>query len=165
MSLREELSTSVKGSNPTFEELMRLQYTECVLNESMRLFPPAWITNRVAIGEDEYNGFKIEKGTVFAAYINGVHHSNHLWEDPYDFQPERFLKNNKKERHPFAFLPFGGGPRLCIGYQFAMMEMKIMLLKLVEQFDFQLIPGQDIEPKPLITLRPSEDISLRFKIK
>ena len=83
----------------------------------MRLYPPAWITDRVALETDNIQGYTIPKGTILVAFIYGTHHAQSHWEAPSEFRPERFLKENKKTKHPFAYLPFGGGPRLCEVWQ------------------------------------------------
>lgn len=159
--VREEVRTHLTSARPTFDQIARLTYTEQVLEESMRLYPPAWTTNRVAKEDDEFKGIKIQKGTTFATYIYGVHHSPELWDEPEAFRPERFAKEKKKDHHPFAFLPFGGGPRLCIGNNFAMMEMKLILARMVNRYDVKLVEGQEVKPLPLITLRPENGIRMR----
>ena len=136
-------------------------YAKMVVNESLRLYPPAWITDRVAIDEDEFKGVRIPKGILVIPYIYGIHHSEKVWDDPEKFIPERFDQN--QERHPFAFMPFGGGPRLCIGNNFAMMEMEMFLKAFVERFDFELVTGQKIEMQPLVTLRPKNGIKMMVK--
>jgi cytochrome P450 len=158
--VRAEVSEKIGEEEPTFERIMQLAYTQQVLEESMRLYPPAWTTNRVAAEDDEFKGMEIKKGTTFATYIYGVHHSPDLWEDPETFRPERFSKEEKKKHHPFAFIPFGGGPRLCIGNNFALMEMKLILARMVNRYNIQLVPGQEIRPLPLITLRPEKGIAV-----
>lgn len=160
--LRQEAQQIIGDKAISFEHIIQLEYFEQVLNESMRLYPPAWTTNRIAIDDDEFKGLKIKKGTVFATYINGVHHSEKHWDQPYTFNPDRFKRDNQKKRHPFAFIPFGGGPRLCIGYQFALMEMKLILLKMITRYDMELVANQKVEPQPLITLRPANGILMKI---
>ncbi len=161
--VREEVSLEIGEEAISFEKIMKLEYTQQVLEESMRLYPPAWTTNRVAAADDEFKGIKIKKGTTFATYIYGVHHSPDLWEDPESFRPERFSKEEKKKHHPFAFIPFGGGPRLCIGNNFALMEMKLILARMVGRYDFDLVENQDIKALPLITLRPENGIRIMLR--
>ena len=94
----------------------------------MRLYPPAWITDRLANEDDEVKGIKIPKDKMVTPFIYGVHHSPKYWEAPEEFRPERFTKENMKGKPMFAYMPFGGGPRLCIGNGFAMMEMQLVLV-------------------------------------
>jgi len=148
-----------------FQELMTMPYSKQVIEESMRIFPPAWITDRISIADDEINGFFIPKGTMLVAFIYGVHHSEKLWQDPETFRPERFDKSNRKNHTPYDYLPFGGGPRLCIGNNFAMMEMQLAIQRLIQRYTFELVPGQDIDPEPLITLRPKNGIFLRLTMR
>jgi cytochrome P450 len=153
-----ELETVVPGRAPAFSDLKQLSYLTQVINESMRLYPPAWITDRVALGDDEVNGTPIPKDTVISIFIYGLHHQKKRWPDPEAFRPERFSAENSKTRHPFSFMPFGGGPRLCIGNSFAMMEMQLTLAALLRRFNLHLSPDYVVSTKPLITLRPAAGI-------
>ncbi len=157
--LRAEHAAVLGVRQPSFEDLPRLQYTLQVIEEAMRLYPPAWITDRVAIDDDEVAGIPIPAGTMVAISIYGVHHSPVYWDAPEEFRPERFAETQK---HPFAYLPFGGGPRICIGNHFALMEMQLALVHLLRQMDWQLIPGQDVQPQALITLRPKNGVYMRI---
>lgn len=96
-------------------------------------------------------------------YIYGVHRNEKFWPEPEQFRPERFTKAAQKERPAFAYLPFGGGPRMCIGNNFALMEMQIALVKLLQRFRFELVPGQRIEIQPLVTLRPRYGIKMKLR--
>lgn len=160
--LRAEHEAVLGERLPEFADLPRLEYTLQVIEEAMRLYPPAWITDRVAIADDEVAGVHIPAGSMIALSIYGAHHSNDLWDAPEVFRPERFSKENKPKRHPYAYLPFGGGPRLCIGNSFAMMEMQLILVQLLRRFDLELSPGQEIEPQALITLRPKNGLLMRL---
>lgn len=163
--IRQETEAVLGDRDPGFEDFKQLSYTAQVINEGMRKYPPAWVTDRVAIEDDEFNGISIPKGTVVMPYIYGAHHSKKYWDKPSEFNPDRFSKDKKKEQVPFSFFPFGGGPRLCIGNSFAMMEMQIVLCQLLRKYDLTLVPGQEIEIKPLITLRPKEPISIRLTLR
>jgi cytochrome P450 len=141
--------------------LAKLEYLSQVIDEVLRLYPPAWITDRQAIKDDEFNGIKIKKGTFLVTYIYGVQHSADYWEDPEAFRPERFAKDQKLT-HSYAYLPFGGGPRMCIGNHFAIMEMQLVIANLIRRYDFALVPEHPVEKQPLITLRPRYGIQMRF---
>lgn len=162
-SLREEIANSSYGKDPSFENVMQLGFHKQIISESLRLYPPAWITDRVALDDDEVEGIKISKGEIMGIYIYGTHRSKYLWEDPDTFNPDRFSKENSKLIKPFSYFPFGGGPRLCIGQQFAMMEMIQALHHLLDNFSFTLDPHQKIDIQPLITLRPKYGMKMNVK--
>lgn len=124
-----------------------------VIKESMRLYPPAWISDRVALTDDTYNGFTFPKDIVIILFYYGLHRDAKYWPNPNDFMPERFAKENEDKRKPKIYYPFGGGPRLCIGNNFAMAEMAIFLQAMIHAFE---INPTNIHPKtnPLVTLRP-----------
>lgn len=125
---------------------------ESVINESMRLYPPAWVSDRVAIEDDSFKGFSFPKGTIIALYYYGLHRNERYWKDATSFRPQRFLEQSG-ERETRAFFPFGAGPRMCIGNNFAMAEMAIFLQAFIHQFDLK--PTDSIpRMNPLITLRP-----------
>ncbi len=160
--LRAEHEAVLGMRKPDFDDLPCLEYTLQVIEEAMRLYPPAWITDRVAIDDDEVAGIPIPAGTMVAISIYGVHHSPEYWDAPADFRPERFAKAQKAAQHPFAYLPFGGGPRICIGNHFALMEMQLILVHLLRRLNWRLAPGQDVQPQALITLRPKNGIYMRI---
>lgn len=159
---RQELQEVLGDRAPAFEDLPRLQYLSQIIDESMRVYPPAWITDRIAIEDDECKGIPIPKGIVVVTYFYGTHHSPLLWEDPERFDPDRFSPENAKRQKPYAYLPFGGGPRLCIGNNFATMEMQLTLAAMLRRYDFECVPGQKVEAQALITLRPKNGIRMRF---
>ncbi|MCI4669832.1 MAG: cytochrome P450 [Bacteroidia bacterium] len=163
--VRQEVDQVIDGNEISYEDLSKLTYTQQVLEETIRLYPPIWGTNRVAVDDDEFKGIKIKKGTICGIYTYGIHPSEKLWEDPEAFNPDRFSRENKKGRHTFAYIPFGGGPRFCIGRQFALMEMKMVLAKMIKRYDFELLSGQKVEANPEINLRPGKAIKARLKVK
>jgi cytochrome P450 len=95
-------------------------------------------------------------------YVYGAHHAPRYWENPENFDPDRFTKEEMKRRTPFTFLPFGGGPRVCIGQHYAMLQVLMILSELVRRYDFELVPGQTIEPRPMVILRPKHGIRMNF---
>ncbi|HRI27975.1 MAG TPA: cytochrome P450 [Chitinophagales bacterium] len=147
----------------TYDDLAKLNYTRQVIQEAMRLYPPAWVIDRMALEDDEVGGYLIPKGSIMLMYIYGTHRSPMFWKDPDTFNPDRFAKENLKDLPNYAYFPFGGGPRLCIGNNFALMEMQILLAMLVKRFTFTLVPNQTIEPQPLVTLRPKYGIKMLLK--
>lgn len=119
---------------PTFETLMRLPYTRMILQEAMRLNPPAFWIPRTAVEDDDIDGYKINAGDMVAVVIYGIHHNPDVWENPEKFDPERFSPENSERRNQFAWLPFGAGQRLCLGRDFAMMEGALALAMLTQRY-------------------------------
>lgn len=148
-----EIDTGLGDRTPDMGNVRRLPYLTQVINETMRLYPPAWITDRIAFQDDSAAGYDIPRGVVVAPFIYGVHHHPEYWPDPEVFDPDRFAPG-RDLAHPFAFMPFGGGPRMCIGSNFAMLEMQLALITLLRRFRFAAVPGREAKPFPLITLRP-----------
>jgi cytochrome P450 len=133
------------------EGVVRNQRIMAVINETMRLYPPAWISDRVNLEDDQFDYFNFPKDTIVILFYYGLHRDKKYWDNPDAFNPERFLIPGKEK--PKAYHPFGGGPRLCIGNNFAMAEMAIFLHSFTQMFD--LLPtGEVPRLKPLVTLRP-----------
>ncbi len=141
-----------------FEDLMQLTYTEQVLNESMRLYSPAWILDRQALEADEIDGYEIPKDMIVNLFVYGMHRDPKYWDKAHHFIPERFSKENMKKHVPYSFIPFGGGPRQCIGKAFALFEMKIIMAQMLRKFRFKLMNKKPIHYEPMITLHPKDDI-------
>jgi len=146
-----------------FEDLPRLPYALHVVQEAMRLYPPAWIIDRTATEADEFEGVPIAKGTIFSLYIYGLHHHPGLWPEAEVFRPERFVPGAAPTPPAYGYLPFGGGPRLCVGQQFALTELQLVLIQTLREFRVEPagapLPGMN----PLITLRPAGELKLRFR--
>lgn len=164
-TLRQEIDSIDLPESPDFQHIAQLPYCRQVISESMRLYPPAWITDRIALKDDEVDGIKINKGEIIGVYIYGAHHAESLWKNPNAFDPDRFSKENQKSIPAYAYFPFGGGPRLCIGQQFAWTEMILALYHLVKEFDFTLVKGHQVEMEPLITLRPKYGMKMKVNIR
>lgn len=158
--LAEEATEVLGGRAPTFEDLPRLEYTERVLQESMRLYPPAWCFEREATEADEVGGYNIPAGTTIAVCPYVLHRNPSYWENPDTFDPDRFSPERSSARSRFAYLPFGDGPRICIGKGFAMMEAKIVLAMMAGAFRWQLAGEDHVEVDPGITLRPKGGIRM-----
>jgi len=158
--LEEEAMRVLGGREATFEDLPRLEHTERVLQEAMRLYPPAWCFERQTVEADEIGGYAIPKGTTIAICPYVLHRNPAYWEHPDTFDPDRFLPERSTERSRFAYLPFGDGPRICIGKAFAMMEAKIVLATLAGTFRWRLAGADHIEMNPAITLRPKNGMPM-----
>jgi cytochrome P450 len=152
--LHAELATVLGGKPPTVDQLAELPYTSMVLQEALRLYPPAWILSRKALADDELGGFFIPQGSMVIISPYATHRHPAYWEDPEVFDPERFTPERVAARHHYAYYPFGGGPRLCIGSNFAMMEAQLVLATIAQRYRLILTPGYPVVPEAKITLRP-----------
>ncbi|WP_188815087.1 cytochrome P450 [Hymenobacter cavernae] len=161
--MRTEMTQVLDGRSASFADLPNLGYSLQIVQETMRLYPPAWIVDRVAQEDDSYNGISLPKGTLVSAYLLGIHHAPSLWQDAETFRPERFAPEQMKQQPPYAYIPFGGGPRLCIGNQFALTEMQLVLLEMLRRFEVDWVEQPPIQLQPLITLRPRQEIRLQFR--
>jgi cytochrome P450 len=159
--LHAELDGVLGGRLPTLEDIPRLEYTGMVLSESMRLYPPAWAMGREVLEDVSIGPYRMRKGTMvfFSQYI--VHRDPRWFQEPERFRPERFTAAAKSERPRFAYFPFGGGGRQCIGESFAWMEAMLTLATIAQRWRLELVPGQKIELQPKITLRPKNGIRVR----
>ena len=139
---------------PTFDDLNRLRYTSSVVKEAMRLYPPAWLLAREAVEDVEIAGDVISRGTAVLMSSWVVHRDERLFDDPLVFDPARWTDGRTAGLHRFAYFPFGGGPRVCIGAAFAMMETTLVLAMLAGRFRFVVEGGAEIRPRASMTLRP-----------
>ena len=131
-----------------------LPYTRMVIDETLRLYPPAWITNRRAIEADTVCGYRIPADATVSISPYVTHRDPALWENPEGFDPERFSPERSAGRPHYAYFPFGGGPRQCIGKGFALMEATLVLALLTQRYELHLVPGRRVETEALATLRP-----------
>jgi cytochrome P450 len=156
--LREELSQVLGGRTPQLEDFPRLPYTDKVVKESMRLYPPAWSLARTVANEVEIEGYRLPVGAnvVMSQWI--LHHDPRFFEQPEQFNPDRWTPDAIQRLPKFAYFPFGGGPRLCIGASFAMMEAGLLLAAMAQRFQLRLVPGHPVAALPSITLRPKHGI-------
>lgn len=156
--LHDELRRVLGGRTAAVEDLAQLNFTRMVIEESMRLYPPAWAISRNAIQDDEIGGYHVPARTtvVMSTFITQRHPM--FWEEPDRFDPERFTPERSRERPIFAYFPFGGGPRICIGNNFAMLEAQLVLATVAQRYSLRLAPGHPVELEPLITLRPRHGI-------
>jgi len=160
--IRQEFD-SVLGNAPlSHADVPKFEFTTQVIQEGLRLYPPFWMIDREAVANDRAGDIEIPRGSTVIVYVYGAHHAPRYWESPESFDPERFIKGNEKLRTPFTYLPFGGGPRVCIGNQYAMLQILMILSDLLRKYDFQLTPGQTIEARPMVILRPRHGIRMTF---
>lgn len=160
--MQQEIDAVIGTGEITFEKLHRLEYTTMVIKEAMRLYPPAWMIPREAAKDDVIGGYQIRKGDKVLASPYAMQRSPRYWSKPDAFMPERFTAENMKDMPRYAYFPFGGGARMCVGNNFAMMEMQIVLAKICALFDFVLPENFELELLPLITLRPKEGVPVKL---
>lgn len=160
--LYQEVDRVLEGRAPTADDLGDLQYTGMVFEEAMRLYPPVWTISRVARTDDRIRGTLIPRGTTVMLSPYATHRRPASWERPEAFVPERFAPDAKASRPRYAYFPFGGGPRVCLGNRFALMEAKIMLAMVAQRYRLSVCPGQAITAEPMITLRPRDGIRVRL---
>lgn len=156
--LHAELDEVLGGRPPAPEDLARLVFTERVLCESMRLYPPAWVIGRRAIEDVEIAGYRIPKDAIVLVSPYVVQRDARWYEDPLRFDPDRWTSEARAARHRFAYFPFGGGSRQCIGEGFAWMEGILVIAAIARRWSFSLAPGPPIEPRALVTLRPGRGV-------
>jgi cytochrome P450 len=152
--LHAEVAAVLGGRTPTTADLPRLPLCRAVFEEAMRLYPPAWGLPREAIGEDEVGGYRIPARSVFILAQFLIHRHPEFWEEPDAFRPARFLGEPPAGRPRFAYFPFGGGPRVCIGAQFATIEATLALATIARSYRMDAVPDAPVVPDPTFTLRP-----------
>ena len=152
--LHAEVDAVLGGRLPTVEDLPNLPYCHMVLEEALRLYPPAWSFSRNALADDELGGYHISAGSTVLLCPYTTHRHPAFWEQPEVFDPLRFTPERVAARPHYAYFPFGGGPRLCIGSAFAMMEAQLILATVAQRYRLCLGTDVRVEPEPLITLRP-----------
>jgi cytochrome P450 len=153
--VRDEVGAKLKGELPTLENTARLRYLQCVIDETLRLYPPIHLGTRRLVSDLQFQGYDLPEGRRANYSIYLTHRNPNDWPDPGVFDPDRFLPENERGRQPYTYLPFGGGPRNCIGAAFAQVESKIVIARLIQSFDFTLDParvhvymGATLEPRP-----------------
>ncbi|HIF11064.1 MAG TPA: cytochrome P450 [Sneathiellales bacterium] len=159
----DEVENGLGGRLPVYEDLAKLPYTKMIFEEALRLYPPAPAFMREAIAEDQVGDLRIPAGAqvTIAPWLS--HRHRELWDRPDDFVPERFAPENSKDRHRYAYIPFGGGPRICIGNAFAMMEGPLILATIAQRYRLRLVEGHIVEPQSKITLWPKNGLRMTLE--
>ena len=155
-----EVDAVLGGRRPTAEDLPALTWTTACVQEAMRMFPPAWLIPRTAVQDDVIDGHPIPRGASILIPVHAIHHDERWWPDPESFDPTRFLPENARGRHRCAYLPFGGGRRICIGSSFALMETTLVTAIMSQRFIYELAPGHAVEPEATLTLRPRRGLKM-----
>ncbi len=155
--LHDELDAQLGGRSPAMDDLTKLPMLCAVFAESLRLYPPGWGQLRESIEPDEIEGYAVPAKAMILLCQWVTHRHPDFWEDAEQFKPERFL-NGSADRHRFAYFPFGGGPRICIGLQFAMCEGPLVLATILQRFEIELVAGQEVTPDATFTLLPKHGL-------
>jgi cytochrome P450 len=163
--LHAELRTVLAGRAPSLDDLPKLVYTNHIITESLRLYPPAWGTARTAIEDHEIAGYSVPKGSGVSFAQWTVHRDARWYDAPDEFRPERWEDDLLKRLPRFAYFPFGGGPRQCIGNTFALMETALILATIAQQLRFRLVEGHPVVPLASITLRPRHGIRAVLELR
>ena len=160
--MRQEFDAVLSDNPLSHADVPKFEFCTQVVQESLRLYPPFWMIDREAIADDRIGDTVIPAGSTVIVYVYGAHHAPAHWPNPETFDTDRFVKGNEKLRTPFTYFPFGGGPRGCIGLHYAMLQILMILSELLRKYDFELSPGQKIEARPMVILRPRHGIRMTF---
>ena len=160
--LRDELANRVAGATPTVEDLPALEYTRRVVQEVLRIRPPVYAFPRQSDKADEVGGYRVEANAMITLSPYLTHRHPEFWGDPERFDPERFTPDQVAARHRYAYIPFSGGPRQCIGNNFALMEIQLVLATVLQRYRLEPIPGHPVTPSPMIALRPEHGLPMRL---
>jgi cytochrome P450 len=142
--------------------LQSLPYSAQVFSEALRLYPPAWVITRKVIEEDTLLGYPLPVGSLVIISPYVVHRQPAFWEDPMEFLPDRFSSARVEKRHRFAYIPFGAGPRMCIGSRFAAVEAQLIITMVMQRFRLEAAYRPPVKVDALVTLRPSDGMQMRL---
>ncbi len=162
--LHEEVDRVLGHRRATLGDLDQLVFTKALIEETLRLYPPAWSFAREAVTPIEIGGYQIPTGWELRVVTYATHHDERWWPEPNGFRPERFLHEDGN-RPKYAYIPFGGGPRICVGNQFAMMEAQLALATIAQQVRLRLQPGENVIATPKITLVPKNGIKMKVEAR
>jgi cytochrome P450 len=163
--LQSELAAVLGGRLPTAEDVARLEYTESVFAEAMRLYPPAWAIGRRALSDYQIGDYHIPARSILLMSQWVTHHDERFFPDPFKFDPDRWTPRQRETRPKFSYYPFGGGPRVCIGEPFAWMEGVLVIATLAQKWGMTLVPGHRVQTEPLITLRPKYGMRMTLEAR
>jgi cytochrome P450 len=158
--LHRELDEVLGSGPPTFADVARLPYTEKILAESMRLYPPAWAIGRLSTVDCEIGGYAVARRSLVLMSQYVMHRDGRYYQNPLSFDPERWTAEARESRPQFSYFPFGGGPRRCIGEGFAWMEGILLIATIAQEWQMRLVPHHPVALKPVITLRPKHGMKM-----
>ncbi len=159
--LRAEIDAILGKRTPTVADLPKLPYAQMALSETLRLYPPGWVSVRKVLADDEISGYHIPAGSHVTISAHVTHRRPDYWDEPERFDPERFSPERSKGRPRYAYFPFLGGPHQCLGRDFAILEAQLILIMVAQRYRLEVIPGHEAEPEPLITLRMRGGLPMR----
>lgn len=163
--LLEEIDRVLQGRPPAIDDLPNLPFSAMVFSEALRLYPPAWMFARHAVEDDNVLGYRIPAGAMLFLSPYVTHHHPDYWPDPERFDPERFTEQRSASRARYAYFPFGGGPRQCIGNHFAQVEALLIMTRMLQRYRIRLVEGQTVKPTPIATLQPRPGVMVRFELR
>jgi cytochrome P450 len=158
--LYDEVDRTLTGRLPTPDDTEALDYPGRVVQEAMRLYPPVWVFTRDALGDDELSGYRVPAGSMVVLSQYLTHRHPDFWPAAESFDPERFTPEQDAARPRYAYFPFGGGPRICLGNNFALLEASLAVAMVAQRYRLRLVPGQDIRPTMKGTLRPNGPVMM-----
>lgn len=160
--MREEVHRVLGGRDPTFDDVSKLVYLRQVVDETLRYRPVAPMVGRNAAVDDQLGGYDVARGDVVLPFIWGVHRHPDFWTNPGHFDPDRFAGGASKLPHKWCYLPFSGGPRICIGNAFSLIETVVLMAQLLNRFDVEVQSCADVKPVAVATVRPSKPVRVKF---
>ena len=155
-----ELSQVLGGRIPAYDDLPKLPYLRRVIDEALRLYPPAWVVTRSPHADDVVDGVHVPAGATLLVSPYVTHHSPQVWEDAEAFDPDRFLPDRSAGRHPYAYYPFGGGGHVCIGKPFALMEAQLAVAAIAQRYRLRMVPGHPVALRPGAALHPKHGLKM-----
>jgi cytochrome P450 len=162
-NLQAEVKEVLNGNRPRYTDLPRLKYAGMVFKESLRLYPPAWILGRKGIEDDELGDFSVPAGTILAISPYTLHRHPGFWEHPDLFDPTRFSPDKSNKLNRFAYIPFGAGPRQCIGNNLAMLEGQLAIAMIVQRYNLTLVADLPVKPEAIFVLRPDRNMRVMLE--
>ena len=161
--LHDEVDQVLGGRRPTLSDLPRLVYTKMIVSETLRLYPPVWLLPRKAINADRLGPHSIPANSDVLVSVYTIHRHSRFWNDAERFDPQRFASDNGSERDSCAYLPFGAGPRTCLGSRFGLMEVMLIVATMAQQFRLRLAGNQEVEPEASLTLHPRRGLPMSLQ--
>jgi cytochrome P450 len=161
--LQDEIDEVLDGRTPTVADLPKLQYEWRVIQESLRLYPAIWVFLRSPVVDDEIGGYRIKKGKNLFVSTYITHRHPDFWDNPEGFDPDRFESDRTVDWHRFQYIPFGGGPRKCIGNNFAIVEMQLCLAQILQRYRLDLVPGWPVDTEPGLSLRQRYGLAMKLE--
>lgn len=161
--MQQEVDSVLAGRDPTFEDISNLRYLRQVIDETLRLRPPAPLIARNVFADDSIDGYRVHAGDIVMPFVWACHRHPDFWASPLRFDPERFDPEKVSKRHSYCYVPFSAGPRSCIGNMFSLVESVLLLAQLLLRFEFEVSPCADVKPIALATSRPSKPVHVTLR--